>query len=700
MRDHHADIHWDKNKLPISTRFDDVYFSKHSGLDESKYVFLEQNNLSTRWQQLKTNEQFIIAETGFGTGLNFLLTWQAWIEHHNNQNTFEQNNTLHFYSVEKYPLKLDDLKKALSLWPELNIFNQKLLDAYPPHTCRGLHKIQFDNKVTLTLYLGEVTDGLQALLPIVNPGPEVESIESTYGINNPAVNAWYLDGFAPAKNPGMWRDDVFKLMNRLSRPTTSFATFTAAGKVRRGLEEHGFNCRKTKGFGTKREMLCGELKSTLPYRTLSTPSAKQEPLSTSWHLQEKPELIDQPIASALVIGGGLAGCHTAWALAQRGIKVTILEQKSKLAQGGSGNKRGIIYTRLSPHNDPLSVFNLHSLLFACHFYKANGFFPSVGEQCGVLHLAQTKKANDYYKQLLLQFSEQENFLHWVEKEETQGLSNFQLDSGGLFLPRAGWLDPALLCIELSKHKNISTIYSQKIHSLVKSDSNWHALNEPGEVLHSADIAIIANAHEAQALTQSNFLPVNKIRGQVTYIESGLKRPLRTTVCSDGYMAQVGDRGLCVGASFNLDEEQLHLSQQEHAHNLEKLARFGPEFQAMAKSVEPGQLDGRAAFRCVSPDYFPIVGPVPQLQAFSQDFAVLGKKANAQIDKCGIYHEGLFTLLALGSRGLAYAPIAADTLASMICGEPPPLSLQLYLHVHPARFIIRDLIRNKPIKGLH
>ncbi len=223
-----ANITW-RNGLPYANAFDDVYFSSDNGLEETGYVFIGGNHLIPRWQTLKQPD-FCIIETGFGTGLNFLCAAQHWLIH------APENATLQFISTEKYPLTLADLQQALQQWPQLNEYRHALLSNYPRLLAEGYCQL-YHGRVQLKLCLG---DALQQLSQL-----------------NTTADAWFLDGFAPAKNPDMWQDALFNEMARLSKPKASFATFTSAGAVRRGLSAAGFQVTKRPGFGKKREMLTG-----------------------------------------------------------------------------------------------------------------------------------------------------------------------------------------------------------------------------------------------------------------------------------------------------------------------------------------------------------------------------------------------------------------------------------------------------------
>jgi len=219
-----------KDGLPYSSEFQDVYFSSDNGLLETEYVFLQGNHLQTRWQQAGLT-QFTIIETGFGTGLNFLSAAQLWLTH------APQQALLHFVSVEKYPLSLADLTAALALWPQLTALSAPFLNQYPVLMDKKTISL-YEQRVQLTVYVGDATAQLAHISNV--------------------ADAWFLDGFAPAKNPDMWHAGLFCEMAAHAHSTTTFATFTSAGDVRRGLISAGFQVSKRPGFGKKREMLCGQ----------------------------------------------------------------------------------------------------------------------------------------------------------------------------------------------------------------------------------------------------------------------------------------------------------------------------------------------------------------------------------------------------------------------------------------------------------
>lgn len=213
---------------PRSQEFDDVYFSADDGLAESEYVFLDGNHLPRGWQ---AKQRFVICETGFGTGLNFLAAWKRFEE------TTDPEHTLHFISFEKYPLDSEEIAAHLQPWSDFfGGHLTRLVGLYPP-LIPGFHRLVVTPRVTLTLVFDDVNDAF----------PQLQA----------DVDAWFLDGFKPSTNPDMWSEIVFEQMKRLSYSGTRVATFTAAGQVRRGLQNAGFTVEKADGFGRKRDMTIG-----------------------------------------------------------------------------------------------------------------------------------------------------------------------------------------------------------------------------------------------------------------------------------------------------------------------------------------------------------------------------------------------------------------------------------------------------------
>ena len=676
-----AKLNWLDNGTPEATDFDDIYFSRQHGLEETRYVFLEQNQLNSRWQVLDKNQPgtFTIAETGFGTGLNFLAAWQLW------QQTAPSHWRLHFISVEKHPIRLEDLRRALNNWPELKAQADALLAQYP--TLVPDHHCLCFGQVTLQLFLGDAVEGFKQYLDTDHP-----NFAANYG---PKVDAWFLDGFAPAKNPDMWCDDLFTHIGQLSKTGTSCATFTAAGSVRRGLIAAGFTMRKVTGYGSKREMLCGSFdqfpKTDKPFR--------KKGVKAPWHLPPvfKPQTDQQKTVA--VIGAGLAGATAAYAMAERGWKVSVIERHEKPATEASGNPQGILFTKLSHQTGMLNLFTLHSYLFAARFYRQlsqqGGLAEGDYDFCGMLQLAYTNKWKKQISHLQQAFAEHQDLAQFYDSQSASELAGLKLEHPAVFFPKGGWIKPARLCEQLLNHPRISLKLQSEALSLENDNEKWHVMGEQAKSLLQADAVIIANSHDAKQFAQTEALPLKSIRGQVTTIPEQ-NQALRTVLCHEGYISPANNGRFCLGATFDNHDQEAAVRTTDHQRNLQSLEQAAPSFFPQGVThFDEEELGGRVSFRCTSPDYLPLVGAVPKLDQFEQDYAPLRKNAFSDIPIKGSYYPGLYINAAFGSRGLSSAPLCSELLAALINHEPRPVSRDMFMAIAPGRFKIRSLTRNQP-----
>lgn len=676
-----AKLNWLDNGTPEATDFDDIYFSRQHGLEETRYVFLEQNQLSTRWQALDKGQPgvFTIAETGFGTGLNFLAACQLW------QQLAPSHWRLHFISVEKHPIRLDDLRRALSSWPELKPQADALLAQYPS-LIPGHHCLSF-GQITLQLFLGDAAEGFNQFLDTDHP-----SFAANHG---PKVDAWFLDGFAPAKNPSMWCDDLFRLIGQLSKTKTSCSTFTAAGNVRRGLVAAGFTMRKAAGYSSKREMLCGTF-DKLPG---TDKPFKKKGIKALWYLPPtfKPQAKQQK--NVAIIGAGLAGATAAYAMAERGWNVTVIERHKKVASEASGNPQGILFTKLSHQTGMLNLFTLHSYLFAARFYQQlaqQGYLKSGDyDFCGMLQLAYTDKWKTQLSHLQQAFSEHQDLAQFHDTQSTSKLAGINLQHPAVFFPKGGWIKPARLCERLLEHPLITLKLENEALSLEQNNQQWQITDRQSQAIIQTDSVIIANSHDAKQFVQTGALPLKSIRGQVTTIpEQG--QILKTVLCHEGYISPANNGRFCLGATFDNHDQETAVRITDHQRNLQSLQQAAPSFfpQGITHFNE-SELGGRVSFRCTSPDYLPLVGAVPKLDQFDHDYAPLRKNAFSDIPVAGSYYPGLYINAGFGSRGLSSAPLCSELLAALINNEPRPVSRDMLMAIAPGRFKIRSLTRNQP-----
>lgn len=677
----YARLQWDEQGQPVSSQFGDIYFTTENGLEETRHVFLQHNQLSERWAGLSHGQSFCIAETGFGSGLNFLAAWELWLA------TAPASAQLHFVSVEKYPLSKTDLSRALALWPALAKLSEELVANYPSLIDTGFHRLNFSGgRIKLTLIIDDAAAGFGKLLASPHP---------LFAASGVKVDAWFLDGFAPSKNPEMWSPALFDVIAKLSKAGTTAATFSAAAIVKNSLRQSGFSVQKVAGFGRKREMVKGIYSAEAALLKAEDYSFRGSfsPYPVPWSI---PAL--KPVFShrqAIVIGGGLAGCHSARALAERGWSVTLVERHAQLAEGGSGNPQGVVYAKLSPLNEAQAAFNLASLQYALRHYQQ--YWQTSGSNCGVLQLAY--KASELKLQELLRqrFADATELVEFVDAERASQIAGVTLPYSGIYFRQAGWINPRKLCAELINHPNIQILYqftAIQLQQPTAGSDQWRVMTDKA-VVAEAPVVIIANAADALGFTQSNHLPIKTIRGQVTYLPETADGPtLNTVVCAEGYIGPASDGTFCCGATFNLQDSCSETRTSDHLINLSHLQQHMPAIAQQWQATSATSLQGRVGFRCTLPDYLPAVGAAPMVEDLVRDFAPLRKNAKAGITTPGSYFPGLYINIGYGARALAYTPLCAELLAAQINREPLPIATELANALNPARFIIRDLIKNK------
>ncbi|PHM70035.1 bifunctional tRNA (5-methylaminomethyl-2-thiouridine)(34)-methyltransferase MnmD/FAD-dependent 5-carboxymethylaminomethyl-2-thiouridine(34) oxidoreductase MnmC [Xenorhabdus kozodoii] len=670
-----ATLSWNEQGTPISEQFDDVYFSNQDGLEETLYVFLKGNHFPQRFNT-HPRPECVIAETGFGTGLNFLTLWRSFSQFRQ-QYPEETLKRLHFISFEKYPLKLTDLKTAHQRWPELEAFSAQLCQQWPLPLA-GCHRLILDNgAITLDLWFGDVND----LLPKISSNLTGK------------IDAWFLDGFAPAKNPQMWSEQLFTAMAKFCRPEGTFATFTSAGIVRRGLQEAGFNVTKVKGFGRKREMLTG---------TLSSFSDPPPLPHTPWFSRQAATHTDD----IAIIGGGIASALTALALLRRGAKVTLYCQDAQPAQNASGNQQGAIYPLLNGNDDPLERFFTSAFTFARRqydqFIDENVSFDH--QWCGVSQLAYDEKsANKIGKMLRTAWSEE--IALGMNRNQLSDVGGLDVNYAGIYYPQGGWLYPAQLTqavIKLAEQRGMQVYFNHKVTQLIQDKNGWQLQIGHGEnrQCRKHNVVIIANGHCLPQFEQTKQLPVTAVRGQVSHIPTtDSLRHLKSVLCYDGYMTPVNPNNQyhCIGASYQRNQLDTLYSSREQQENQDRLLKCFPDVN-WPQEVDISEGKSRQGIRCVIRDHMPMVGNVPVFSELMAKYAHLSQQINANkmIEESPCYPD-LFVLGALGSRGLCSAPLSAELLASQIFGEALPLDDETLAALHPNRFWVRKLLRGKAVR---
>ena len=610
-----AELDWeivDDIEIPISKQFGDVYFSKDNGLLETRHVFLNGNDLTERLSQLHDYQYFCVGETGFGTGLNILTLWQLW-----QQVRLDNHSHLHVVSVEKFPLNKADLIRALNVWTELKPLAKKLIQQYPLPIA-GCHRLSFpEERFSIDLWLGDAQD----IFPTI---PKTQT-----------VNAWFLDGFAPSCNPDMWQANVLDHMVRLSDFGTTFASFSVAGVLKRGLKQHGIQISRPRGFGHKREML-----KAIWLDTSQTETQSQDSETT---IAAPPKSETSKQRKIAIIGAGIAGLSSAWAFAQRGHQVTIYEQNEPLS-GASGNPLALLNPKLCP------IEQAHEHLMTLSWQHALNFYPQFKAFRPIQVQQIALKNADELSGLVEQYPE--NVLTANTTLECFPETEFP----SLTLHQAGAVSPHQLRDEILQHANIR-IEKVKISRLESTDSQV-TLWQDQQIIAITDHAIVCCAKQSAELFE-NYPVLKPIRGQVSWVENS-QRPLALDQAYSygGYCMQLDTAQLILGASFYPNRDDAEVLTEDHVHNYELIHNVFPKYAQGLPSVDTWQ--GRASVRAQSLDYLPLVG---KIQNFGQ----------------------IYTFAGLGSKGFLFAPLCSEILAALILGELCPVPQSLLDKLNPQRF---------------
>ncbi len=571
---------------------------------------------------------------------------------------------LHFISVEKYPLTQADLRKALAAWPELAPLSQPLIDQWPLPVS-GCHRLLFaDGRIRLDLWFGDIKE----MLPQV-PHPAT-------GL----VDAWYLDGFSPAKNPEMWTQDLFDDLARLARPDATLSTFTCAGFVRRGLIAAGFAMKKVKGHGSKREMLAGVREGKVPQQSI-----------VPWYARPAGRE-----GEVLIIGGGIASAMTALSLVERGRHVTLLCEDGEPASGASGNRQGALYPLLNGEHDALSRFYSLAFGFARNRLLALAkHHPVAFSLCGVTQLGyDDKSAAKLAKMSQGPFPPE--LMHPLSAAEVEQVVGLPCDADGVSYPLGGWLCPADLTRaairEAQASGRLEVVFNAAVTRIAEEADGWHLESRDGRQWRAPNL-VVAAGHQLPTLLPFAELPLYPVRGQVSHVPTtaGLSQ-LKTVLCYDGYLTPAHNGAHCIGASYGRNQTDLAYRADEQDQNRARLQACVPQ-QRWPAEVDVSGAQARIGVRCASRDHLPVAGPVARLAALA-DHDV---HAPADQQSALPLHAGLYVLGALGSRGLCSAPLCGELVASEICGDPLPLAADLLEALHPARYWVRRLRRGKPLR---
>lgn len=624
------DLDWSPEGVPKARLFDDVYFSRDGGLAETDAVFLGGCGLPEGW---RGKERFAVGELGFGSGLNALAVWRAW------RATRAPGAVLHFVSIERAPLPVEAAGRVLQAFPEVAPLAERLLRAWP-HRAPGAQRLWFaDDGFALTLFVGQASEALAR-------------IEGRF-------DAWFLDGFAPAKNPDMWSAELLRQVAAVSTPGARLATYSVAAAVRRGLAEAGFEVTRRPGFGSKRERLEARLAACpTASGTLFPRAAESLPAG----------------ASVAVVGAGIAGAAAAFALRRRGVAVDVFDREGPAA-GASGNPAAIVMPRLDRAETPIARFHRAAYLYALALYRglgAEAFAP-----IGVFEPVR----DDADRERLAAFAADPPLPPELLGVRDDGLLHLE---AGVARPRA--VIAALL--------DRAHVIGEGIERLERDGQAWVLRDTRGEARRYAAV-VLAGGPALAGFRETAWLPLALTLGQIE--RAALKGPPpATAIASGAYAAPDGD-GLVFGATFDraVFGAAPCASDEAAARNLQNLAALAPELAAL---VDPGALTHRAGLRAAAQDRAPIAGLVPDAPAYLERFAGLRHGRAPDLSAAPPAHAGLYVLGALGARGFTTAPLLAEAVASDLLGEPSPLERDAAEACHPARFLVRALKKGRPVSS--
>jgi tRNA 5-methylaminomethyl-2-thiouridine biosynthesis bifunctional protein len=579
--------------LPRSPRFDDIYFSSEDGLAEARAVFLEGCGLPEAW---RGRRRFAVGELGFGTGLNVLALADLWRRERPGADAI-----LHIVSIEAFPISRSDAARALAPWPEIADLAQILLQQWPGGR-RGWHRIEWPK-------IGVILD-----LAIV----EVEAALHDW---SGSADAWFLDGFAPAKNPQMWRPEVLSLVAARSRAGARVATFSVAGAVRRGLGEVGFEVQKVPGFGAKKQRLIGRLTAA------------------------NPPICDPGPPSVAIIGAGVAGASLARAFRRLGAAPTVIEA-NEVGAGASGNRAALVTPRLD------AGLGDDAALYAAAFARAIALYrletPDAVIADGALQLQTQPQDSARFGKIAAWDGFDPGTVRTMRAANVADALDEPLGVAALEMTRSLVIDPMLVLQAWLGGK----VRRVAVASLQQIAHGWRLLDVDGETIAEAEIVCLAGGPDITRLSAD--LPLRPVRGQVTMSEGAA---FAGVAASWGGYAIPTRSGVLFGATHRRDDPSSDPRDEEDLRNWADLRRGRP---TLAARLQGAPTYARASLRAMSPDHRPLAGAVPGA-------------------------PGLYVLSGLGGRGFSLAPLLAEAVAAQALNAPSPLPHNLEKRVDPERF---------------
>ncbi len=622
-------IYWVNGNKLYSETFDDIYFNTDNGLKESEYVFVEGNQICQRFQSGQFN-RFSLLELGFGTGLNFLATLRAW-----NANQHNHNGWLDYIAIEKFPLTATAIQKALSVFPEINQELETLLKVFSDNPV-GITEYWLSQRVRLTLVAEDVTT---ALNKITDSWHKLDAI--------------YLDGFAPSKNPDMWQVTHYQKIAKICQPSTTLASFTAAGFVRRGLQQAGFNIFKRKGFGKKREMITGHFSA----------SNKPANLGKPWYAPAT----NTAIKATLVVGGGIAGITTAYQLLKDTNSKVILLEENTIASGASGNPMALCYPQFDKSLSPTALWSLNAFKGAKQFY------------------AEVDPDNLFHRSTQVELLESAKFnlqrLHQLAS--VTELQDLIVKRNDKFYLNAIQLEPKRLLDAITKqlHQNPRfQLFEQCRFNRVQRQGDGYQVVTANQTIIDVSHIVYCNSYAVKQQYDWLNIGTDEKWGQVSCFDFSI-----TTGMSGQYYALPIDKDhTLVGANYL----KTRPSEAQKSNATHEFMRF----LTPTSSTEISELNNRVSCRMTTIDRFPLIGAIADFEFIHTAYNELSKGyPDSHFPECR-YITNQYVNVGYGSRGFSHACWGAMQIVKL-------LSLSNYDSyfsdlVQPARLVIKQLLKGQ------
>lgn len=602
-----------RDNIAYSDEFDDIYFNTQKPWAESEYVFA--SAIDDIWHK---QDSFIVAEIGFGAGLNFLTLY----------NKFKKSSKkLHYVSIEAYPIKPDDLSE---IYKKLGVFkslSKKLIKYYPPLTT-GIHRIEFQDNITLDICFGDANEMIDEL--------------------DFKADVWFMDGFAPKKNPNSWSEEIFLGISRLTKVGGVVRTYSCAKIVRENFAKFGFSLELKDGYGKKRQM---------SHAVLNQESFNVKNL---WFLRSRS---DENLKDVLIVGAGIAGILSAYELKKLGFNVTLVDKEPDIATNGSSNHSGILMPLVTKPLVPLGKMHKNAFLLASRFYKTH---MSKG-------LVEFNGCFDYAYDILL-----------LERYKKAALADphiFKFSStkpyASIFHNLSATAHPKNICKKLNKDINAILNLEYISHKHLKSGKISVKFKDKTTI--KTDILIFCLGSHSRDIFKH--LPLSSVRGQVTHIKPIID--LKSPISALGYITPPYKNIQVVGATYGRNEIDDSLRDSDNVLNLEKVSEFINPKNAKIIGANVG-------YRSYSSDRFPIISALHDEEAYKKSYHNLFWTKHKQTQALPTYHKNVYLNIAHGSRGLCTAVLGAKLLADMILNRPLCIEKSLFNELHSARFLIRNL----------